>query len=160
MLLIDQPLVSGPGTTPATSPTTLKAALPLGASATTYDNSEVDKLVFAADKLDVKGSQDAKPARSEEEEKEKEFWRVAEKHLVPLKAPWLDFVPVRAEGTVLWVSRSSLYQCHWVSYPDNMFVCGVDDELESIAVADAIQDKNGREMLDFTSGQMSSLLGQ
>lgn len=33
------------------------------------------------------------------------FWQVAEDHLVPLKAPWLNFIPVKAEGTVLWVGQ-------------------------------------------------------
>jgi hypothetical protein len=43
-------------------------------------------------------------AEADPSENTERFWKVAADHLVPLKAPWLDFVPVRAEGTSLWVS--------------------------------------------------------
>ena len=113
-----------------------KTALPLGEAADIPSSTETDTLVASVS--DIKLSSDlttvpsafnsdqaneANVADANADKGHVEFWNVAEKHLVPLKAPWLDFVPVRAEGAVLY-------------------------------------DKDGRQMLDFTSGQMSSLLGQ
>lgn len=145
-MLLRDTILTGPAPTPLgnTAAPHLKTALPLGEAADVSSASHTDTLVESV--ADIKLSATPAPSlpmsaastrvsvdgvssvgkESIEVQTDKEsaaFWKIAADHLVPLKAPWLDFVPVRAEGTVLY-------------------------------------DKDGREMLDFTSGQMSSLVGQ
>lgn len=111
----------------------LKTALPMGEAADVTTAADADTLVESVANIKLSTGNETKALSNGDtgtaiplvrnKVKDGAFWKVAEDHLVPLKAPWLDFVPVRAEGTVLY-------------------------------------DAAGREMLDFTSGQMSSLLGQ
>ena len=106
----------------------LKTALPMGEAADVATTADADTLVESVANIKLSTADESTGLRHgvpqvRHKVKDEAFWKVAEDHLVPLKAPWLDFVPVRAEGTVLY-------------------------------------DAAGREMLDFTSGQMSSLLGQ
>lgn len=131
-MLLQESLVTGRSSPLPVHPThPTKTALPLGEAADVTSVSDTGTLIESVADIHLSAPPstsrptDGKLAHGDgaKDVEHERFWQVAAKNLVPLKAPWLDFVPVRAEGTVLY-------------------------------------DKSGREMLDFTSGQMSSLLGQ